>query len=169
MKRYLLVIELFFAICVYSQNSTIDGFWGFKFGESKDVIVNSIRKRFGGDIKIDERKGNLFISPAEFGEIVFGIAYLRFTDDKLYSGFFTKDTKDIDLAIYISRNIKRGLCGKYGEPKNSESDMLLRYTWGKDDRATVMLELRIGKDNMEYEVSLLYEDFRLRKNSIDDF
>jgi hypothetical protein len=135
MKKYVFIVMVIlmaaFCFCGCHQDK-IDGFWGLKFGESKAAVVNSLKKRFGEDMKLEDIKREdgrgdvLIIKNVEFGGITFKNAFLSFSENKLYGGYFVTliEYEDKDSAINIYSSIEANLRKNM---ENQINQIRLRY------------------------------------------
>jgi len=165
MKK-LFFLLLFISVSFLSQAQLIDGFWGLKFGMNKEQVFAVLKDKVTEYQKID----NCFIFlNIEFGGHTFNSCVLKFNEDKLYFGLFSKKAPTISEAQTIFMDLKKPLIKKYGEIQK-ETKSFAKSMWVDKNKNFVVLDLNPVND----EISLMYAEgttytFRSKKERHKDF
>jgi hypothetical protein len=132
-KILLLFVIIVFSSTMYSQNTSGSGFWGLKFGNSKEkvkYILVQQKKINVRKIHVSDKK--IKIDDVTFAGKKFTLAELDFNKNKLYQGsfIFLYDLSQIDIAKSNCEDFKNDLIHKYGDCKEIKMvGEIFCYSW----------------------------------------
>lgn len=130
-----------------SGSSSIDGFWGLKFGERAPEVQKAVvAKAVKGEAKVKEQYTSYVRSSMSLTEVVlsgvkFNSADLLFVDNKLSAGTFVSTFNSTSDAVLLYQKLKGILVNKYGQEAAAGKAQNAVSWHDSDNQSTVTLSM----------------------------
>lgn len=160
-KLFFLGVFCLLPLASFAQFSNIDGFWGLKFGISRNETLEKLEAKVpASQIEINRTEkifieaNTIWLKNITFGGEIFQTCFLSFHDDKLYRGMYGQSFASEILASDFKDTLERSLSKKYGEGVHIDNRLV---TWEDSLRKTqIFLSLEILGKSDEFDVRLSY-------------
>jgi len=133
------MLALIHSITLSSQDSIIDGFWGLKFGMTKNEVKRIVEaKPKEKQTQVNEILGDFSIKYMSFGNILFEDIALLLKNNKLYVGSFERTHQKKKEGQDLFNDLYDLLAEKYGRPERRPG----AFTWGDPQKRFITLEFK---------------------------
>lgn len=157
MKKTILLLIFLPTLC-FSQTPEIKGFMGLKLGMSKEeAFATLLQRKTETPILLDTINSSYVVQNVEFFETKFDL-YLEFYNNKLYSGLFSINGKNLTEASNLFNDFKNKYNQKYGT-QDVSTDMA-RWV-DKINSSMILIAYRLK--NGSYYFQIVYADNTLTK------
>jgi len=138
MKKILLIALLLIPFFGFSQTTKpVDGFLGIKFGSSKAEVIAAVKAK-GGQLSQDKADQVVFTG-VKLGHLSSAVFFVKFVDDKAYSGIFGFQSDVEDKTIDFYNDLVDQVTGVYG-PGKSEKNFRSTFKDGDGYEITAIKE-----------------------------